>query len=497
MDEPPTPAPVPPEQAPPRRRWSGFRFRHAEHPLVHLGLLLLTLATTTTAGTLFFSGARTFAAGIPAGLRFSIPALMILGAHEMGHYGMCRYYGLAATRPYFLPAPTIFGTLGAVIRIKEPIRRKAVLLDVGAAGPLAGFLMTLPFLFYGVQHATPIHTPPTADTQVFGYPLAVRFAQDWTGMSRYTSATVHEDPTFMAAWLGLFVTALNLLPIGQLDGGHVLRAVLGKRQPPVSLGVFLLALAAALRGGYSWAIFALIVAAVVGIRHPPVEDDDEPIGTGRLTVALVCLALFLLCFTLVPLGELGPASTAPSTRSVLRTPLPFRRYVDHERSGAVVDERDLHRGSEDAARDREAGELERGAEVIVKRLREVSPQGVSETRAAAVGEIRQKRKLWHREDAAARLRKRQVHLPGLVLEDSKAADLSCRLFGLRLPVAHLGADEHEESALDFSDDSPFDFDPGPGHPLDDESHALFPRRRPATARSSAGSRAPRIAAAAQ
>jgi len=499
MDEPPTPAPVPVAPGPPRRRWSGFRFRHAEHPLVHLGLLLLTLATTTVAGTLFFSGAPTFAAGIPAGLRFSIPALLILGAHEMGHYGMCRYYGLAATRPYFLPAPTIFGTLGAVIRIKEPIRRKTVLLDVGAAGPLAGFVMTLPFLFYGVQRATPIHTPPTADTQVFGYPLAVRLAQDWTGMSRYTSATVHEDPTFMAAWLGLLVTALNLLPIGQLDGGHVLRAVLGRRQPPVSLGVFLLALATALRGGYSWAIFALIVAAFVGIRHPPVDDDDEPIGTGRLTVALVCLALFLLCFTLVPLGDLGPASPfiAPSTRSVLRTPLPFRRQIDHEGRGAVVDERDLHRGSEDAARDRKTGKLEGGAEVIVERLRELSRQSITETRAAAVGEIRQKRELGHGEDAAARLGKRPVHLPGLVREDSKTADLSRRLFRLRRPVAHLGADEHEETAPDLSDDSSVDFDAGPGHPLDDESHASFPRRRPVTARSSAGSRAPRTAAVAQ
>lgn len=497
MDEPQTPGPVPPEQAAPRRRWSAFRFRHAEHPLVHLGLLLLTLATTTVAGTLFFSGAPTFAAGIPAGLRFSIPALMILGAHEMGHYGMCRYYGLAATRPYFLPAPTIFGTLGAVIRIKEPIRRKSVLLDVGAAGPIAGFVMTLPFLFYGVQHATPVRTPPTADTQVFGYPLAVRFAQDWTGMSRYTSATVHEDPTFMAAWLGLFVTALNLLPIGQLDGGHVLRAVLGRRQPTVSLGVFLLALATALRGGYSWALFALIVAVVVGIRHPPVEDDDEPIGTGRLTVALVCLALFLLCFTLVPLGELGPAATAPPNRSVIRAALPFRRQIDHERRRPVVDERDLHGGPEDAARDGKTGKLERGAEVLIERLREVSRQGVSETRAAATGEVRQKRELGHREDAAARLPKRQVHFPGLVLEDSKTADLSCRFFRLRRPIADFGPDEHEETPLDLSDDSSVDFDTGPRHPLDDEPHASFPRRRPATARSSDGSRAPRTAAVTQ
>jgi membrane-associated protease RseP (regulator of RpoE activity) len=292
-------------EAPPRRSWFPWRFRYAEHPLFHLTLFVLTFLSTTLAGVLFFSGAPTIVAGIPRGLRFSIPVMIILGTHEMGHYWMCRRYGLAATLPYFLPAPTMFGTLGALIRIKEPIRTKAVLLDVGAAGPLAGFVMTLPFLFYGVRHPQPITASTNSDTLVFGYPLAVRFAQQWTGIGTYTSATVHEDPTFMAAWLGLLVTALNLLPVGQLDGGHVLRAAVGRRQPVVSIVAVVLALAAALRGGYTWAVFGGIVAAVFGISHPPVEDDDEPLGTGRLTIALVCLAVFLLAFTLVPLGSIA------------------------------------------------------------------------------------------------------------------------------------------------------------------------------------------------
>lgn len=303
MDE--SPPPSPPPSAPPRRGWFPWRFRYAEHPLFHLVLLLLTFCSTTLAGALFFSGSPTLATAIPRGLRFSIPALLILGTHEMGHYLMCKRYGLAATKPYFIPAPTMFGTLGAVIRIKEPIRSKAVLLDVGAAGPIAGFLMTLPFLFYGVMHPLPTTSPPTSETEVFGYPLAVHFAQQWTGITAYTSATVHEDPTFMAAWLGLLVTALNLLPIGQLDGGHVLRAAVGKRQPVISAVVLALAIGAAFRGGYSWSVFAVIVSVLFGVSHPPVEDDAEPLGTGRLTIALVCLAIFMLCFTLVPLGPLG------------------------------------------------------------------------------------------------------------------------------------------------------------------------------------------------
>src|SRR5450755_2764927 len=262
-----TPPPYSMDSPPPRRRWRPrwfrWRFRYAEHPLFHLALFLAAFVTMTSAGSIFFSGATTFVAGIPRGLRFSIPAMLILGTHEMGHYLMCRRYGLAATLPYFLPAPTMFGTLGAVIRIKEPIRTKAMLLDVGAAGPLAGFLMALPFLFYGVTRAVPIPTPTPTDVDVFGYPLAVKLAQQWTGMAPYTSATVHEDPTFMAAWLGFIVTALNLLPIGQLAGGHVLRAVAGKRQPIVSLAVLAFALAAALRGGYTWAFFASVAAIFV------------------------------------------------------------------------------------------------------------------------------------------------------------------------------------------------------------------------------------------
>lgn len=315
----PIPPPIPPDSPRPRlRRWYRsrlrFRFPYAEHPLFHLSLFLLAFASMTLAGAIYFSGAPTIVAGLPRGLLFSVPAILILGTHEMGHYWMCRRYGLAATWPYFLPAPTMFGTLGAVIRIKEPIRRKALLVDIGAAGPIAGFVMTLPFLFYGVMRSTPA-APPAPGTEVygFGYPLALRLAQQWTGTPPYTSAMVHEHPTLMAAWLGLIVTALNLLPIGQLDGGHVLRAVVGERQPAVSRIVLLLCFGAALRGGYSWAIFGGIVAILVGITHPPVEDDAERIGTGRLTIALVCLALFLLCATTVPYGLLSDAGAGSAS----------------------------------------------------------------------------------------------------------------------------------------------------------------------------------------
>lgn len=297
---------LPPGAIPPPGRTSRrTRWRFLEHPLFHFGLLLATFVTTTVAGGAFTASGGVLRSGrFSDGFAFSIPLLVILGTHELGHYAMCRRYGIAATLPYFIPSPflTLIGTFGALIRIKEPIRDKKSLLDVGAAGPLAGFLVSLPFLLYGVSRAQaiPAAAPPVADTVLFDYPLAVRLAQRLTGSGFYTSAGVHEHPTFMAAWFGLLLTALNLMPIGQLDGGHVLRAAAGKRQPMVSLAVILLAAVSAFRGP-TWAVFALVAALLVGIRHPPVENDDEPLDFGRTLVALACVAVFLLCFSLVPI----------------------------------------------------------------------------------------------------------------------------------------------------------------------------------------------------
>jgi membrane-associated protease RseP (regulator of RpoE activity) len=278
---------------PPRRRWN-------EHPLFHLLLFAATFVTTTYfGGRLYLSDPR---AGFWAGLSFSVPLLLILGTHEMGHYLTCKRYGLAATLPYFLPAPipTLIGTFGALIRIKEPIRDRRALIDVGAAGPLAGFAMAIPFLLYGVTRSTPLPAASPAGSILFHYPLAVRLAQTLMHTAPYTSAGVQEHPTFMAAWFGLLVTALNLLPIGQLDGGHVLRAAVGRRQPAISYAVLGGAVLTAFRGP-TWAFFAVFAALFVGVPHPPVENESEPLGAGRVLVALACLAVFVLCFTPVPI----------------------------------------------------------------------------------------------------------------------------------------------------------------------------------------------------
>jgi membrane-associated protease RseP (regulator of RpoE activity) len=303
MDEQPLDRRFGPTEVSPRRSWRG-RLRIPEHPLFHLALLAATFVTTTLAGGLAFTetGGPLKGSAFADGFAFSIPLLIILGSHEMGHYLMCRHYGLAATLPYFIPSPflNLIGTFGALIRIKEPIRDKRALIDVGAAGPLAGFAAALPFLLHGVTKAKPIAPMTEPGNVLFSYPWLVRLAQSWTGTGHYTSASVREDPTFMAAWFGLLVTALNLMPIGQLDGGHVLRAVAGRHQPLVSRLVVILALASAFRGP-TWAVFAVIAAVFIGTAHPPVDNDDEPLDFWRWLVALACLIVFLLCFSLVPI----------------------------------------------------------------------------------------------------------------------------------------------------------------------------------------------------
>ena len=235
------------------------------------------------------------------GLWFSIPVMTILGVHEMGHYLMCRRYGLAATFPYFLPSPLAFGTFGAVIRIKEPIRDKRTLLDIGAAGPLAGFVVATGFLLYGVAHPLPNTTPLSPGTVLFDYPMIVRWAQRWTHTAAYTSASVREHPVFMASWFGFLVTSMNLLPIGQLDGSHVMRALLGKRQPWAAGAALVLAAASSFSGTPTWLIFCVLVVVLTGFSHPPVEDDDVPLDFGRTLVALLCIAVFLVCFTPTPI----------------------------------------------------------------------------------------------------------------------------------------------------------------------------------------------------
>lgn len=233
------------------------------------------------------------------GLLFSLTALTILLAHELGHYLACRRYGLPATLPYFLPVPFNFGTLGAFIRIKAPIRTKTELFDVGIAGPIAGFVVLLPFLAYGVAQSHYARISGGGDIFKLGEPLLLRlFAHAFHGPP---PAGTHLDlhPVAVGAWLGLFATALNLLPIGQLDGGHILYATVGRLQRRLALP--LLAVLGAM--GFLWQgwwVWCFLVLAI-GPFHPPVYDESEPLDGKRKALALLALAMFALCVSPVPI----------------------------------------------------------------------------------------------------------------------------------------------------------------------------------------------------
>jgi membrane-associated protease RseP (regulator of RpoE activity) len=239
------------------------------------------------------------------GLSFSIPAMTILFAHEMGHYIACRRYGIACTLPYFLPTPLNFGTFGAFIKIKSPIFSKRQLFDVGIAGPIAGFVVLIPFLLYGVAKSHPAQLVLTSDTSpnilLSSRSLAIYLAT-WLFHGRLQPGMVLDlHPVAMAGWLGLLVTSLNLLPLGQLDGGHILYAVTGRLQRRLALPLWL---TLGLLGYFwtGWLVWCFIIL-LIGLFHPPVADESIPLDGKRRALALVALAMFILCFMPVPLQE--------------------------------------------------------------------------------------------------------------------------------------------------------------------------------------------------
>lgn len=276
-------------------------------------LFLVTILTTLVAGTallprfadlgpiehlrLLVARPRLLLTGVP----FALPLLFILAVHEMGHFLKARRYGVRVTWPYFIPGPPFvsLGTFGAFIRLKSPIPNRGALLEIGAGGPLLGFLASLAvaFLAFGMQA---MGYRSLTDLQVnVNLPLAYWLVRGlFTGLwSR--EMTLFESPVHLAAWIGFFVQGLNLLPIGQLDGGHVLYAFAGPRHRIVSWAVALLFLAFALVHP-QWLVWVALIFFVLGLKHPPCLDDAAPLNGGQILKGLVSVLLFALCFLPVP-----------------------------------------------------------------------------------------------------------------------------------------------------------------------------------------------------
>lgn len=240
------------------------------------------------------------------GLIYSAAVLGILGAHEMGHYFACRRYDVDATLPYFLPFISLAGTMGAVIKIREAFPTRAALFDIAIAGPIGGFVVLVPLLFWGMGLSNVIPVPPDMDGWSLGEPALFRLAA-WLQFGRIADGySVNIHPIVFAAWFGMLATAWNLLPFGQLDGGHLTYATLGDRSSYFSLATVAGALAMCFVS-YSWiamTVMMVVMLVLLGPRHPRVLDEDEPLGPGRYLLAVLALLILLVCFTPVPIDPL-------------------------------------------------------------------------------------------------------------------------------------------------------------------------------------------------
>jgi membrane-associated protease RseP (regulator of RpoE activity) len=240
------------------------------------------------------------------GLPFALALMGILLAHELGHYFACRYHGIRSSYPYFIPAPSLIGTFGAFILMRSPIRSRRALFDVGASGPLVGFAVAIPLLIYGVRHS---HVVPSLSANaefVFGVPLALRLVESviFPGVD---AGAILLHPVARAAWVGLFATSLNLLPAGQLDGGHILRSLSARWHRWIGWMVPLVLLALGFWNRSAvWSLWAGILLALRFLRIPPVYDE-RPLDTMRVVLALAAFIVMILCFMAVPLWE-PPAS---------------------------------------------------------------------------------------------------------------------------------------------------------------------------------------------
>jgi len=297
-------------------------------PVWNVVLFCATILTTLTAGADFAVGGGWVAepAGLAdwlrAGLPFSASLLAILVCHEMGHFVAARLHRVDASWPWFIPVPFALGTLGAVIKMRGRIRSRNALVDIGAAGPLAGAVVAVPVLVYGISLST-IGEVGAQPNFLFGNLSLVGIAR-WVVGGEAPFAVIGavmepqpllyvaikkllfavgptEDvfvhPVAYAGVIGLFITALNLVPIGQLDGGHVAYAVLGRRAERLGrwFGVALLVMA--LLSSFTWVVWYLLASRFVRYGHPPVDDEAEPLTPGRKVVVAATVVLFLLTLT--------------------------------------------------------------------------------------------------------------------------------------------------------------------------------------------------------
>jgi membrane-associated protease RseP (regulator of RpoE activity) len=230
-----------------------------------------------------------------SGLPFSVAIMTILMAHEMGHYLTCRYYRIDASLPYFIP--WITGTMGAFIRIRSRIPDRASLLEVGIAGPIAGFVLAVPACIIALVHSTFINTPEHYFG--FGEPLVFKALAALLGKTAPAGMELRLHPIGYAAWFGFFATALNLLPVGQLDGGHVSYSLLRGLHKKISQAIVLVLIPFGIFYWQGWIVWTAVLL-FLGVRHPMTVDDNIPLQPRHFWLGWIGLAMFVLCFMPMP-----------------------------------------------------------------------------------------------------------------------------------------------------------------------------------------------------
>jgi membrane-associated protease RseP (regulator of RpoE activity) len=283
--------------------------------------VFITFLLTQTDAWTDTGAIRLSKAAVVGSLQFTLAVVSILGAHELGHYVLARRHRVSASLPYFIPLPLLgFGTLGAVIRVRDRIPTRNALVDIGAAGPLAGFLVCLPFLAWGYAHSRFAPLPPTGSTVlgpmslwgvlhhglprlepiIYGDNLLLRLLERIFLGPRPPGTDVIAHPFVIAGWLGSLITMLNLFPVGQLDAGHLTYALYGRRARAIGWIALLLLAGLAVLVSFTWVAWLLVVFLVVGVRHPPVTLPEDPLSASRGWLCVATLVVAVLCFLPAP-----------------------------------------------------------------------------------------------------------------------------------------------------------------------------------------------------
>jgi membrane-associated protease RseP (regulator of RpoE activity) len=269
-------------------------------PILHLVLFVITFLTTLGAGALQ-KGINILQepSRIVEGFPFAVTLMTILLIHELSHYLAARKHHTIATLPYFIPAPTFFGTFGAFIKMKSPIVTRRALIDIGASGPLAGFAVSVVACIAGLSMSTVVTLSASDGVLTLGDSLLFSFLSMVILGITPDNADILLHPVAFAGWIGLFVTSLNLIPIGQLDGGHIAFALLGDRHKNVSIVLIVILAVMGIFFWEGWAFWAGLML-LLGIKHPPVLYWELPLDRKRKRIGLIALIIFIITFVPSP-----------------------------------------------------------------------------------------------------------------------------------------------------------------------------------------------------